>query len=240
MIIVHIPSDNSTTAYADRCETEMIRRAASPEDLIFKRYVTPALGSVGHAYSLKQIFQSLTPDHINIVADSDTAVVLQNWDTVIVDLLQETGCVATQYDDIDRFPHNGDIIQSYKKAPHFIWAAFSPGYDFSGLDFSDTDTTKSIAIDTKEQSELYGLPIGYRLGCEVGHQTPRYFRDRGIPFQLLGHSVGRSVLGKLPPYNEQYDLGSVPFVVHQRGSRKHPYNVGMSKAFYDAVEAWNK
>jgi hypothetical protein len=240
MIYVHIPSDDSTSAYADRCEREMIRRAASPEDLRFKRYATAAAGSVGHANALTQIFQSLIPGHINVVADSDTAVVMQWWDRVIADLLRETGCVATQYDAIDRFPHNGSLIQSYKGSPHFIWAALSPDHDFSGLDFSGTNTGRSILIQTAEDSTLYGLPIGHSLVCEAGHQTPRYFRDNGIPFKLLGHSVGRPVLGSLPPYHEEYELGGHPFVVHQRGSRKHPYNQGRSKRFYDAVDSWGR
>lgn len=218
----------------------MLRRAANPSRLVFKFWNCDSTGSNGHAKILQLIVRMFEPGATNIIADSDTAVVCTHWDNLIQRHLQSFGCVATQYDDWDKFPHRGDRIQSYKKSPHFVWAAFSAAYDFSGLDFSDCNTSGKTLIDTTQLSSIYGLPSGqgFFVGHEAGWNTPRYFRDQDIPFKLLTHSRSRSVLGDLPPAHEEYELDDVPFVVHQRSSRKIPYSTGPSKLFYDKVEAW--
>lgn len=198
-------------------------------------------GSTRHAAGLNSAFR-MTGGVYDVIADCDTVLVAPRWDEILADVLAEVGIVGVAYEDIGGFSSGPGRRQTYKRLPNVTWVALSPAYDFRTLDAGHA-LGRTISIRTAEQAGLYNLPIGSELLRDVGWRLPSYLAERGIPPLAMAHvkpsSAGARVLSGTNDYHEEFHLRARPFVVHQRGSHKHPFrSLPLSAGFYAAVEAY--
>jgi hypothetical protein len=200
--------------------------------------------SEGHAFSLNSAFKLCsTLKDINLIADNDTVMLARGWDTTLANLLETTGVVGASFERIGGWSSGPGLRQMYKDKPTVTWFAMSPKYDFSRLDTAPA-MTKDVPVVTEEQSKLYNLPIGYSLFCDTGWKIPAYLEENSIPYIAMAHEkpTGKAIAVKSGnDYHEEFQLAGVPFVGHQRGSRKHACRTSpISKSFYDACDAYIK
>jgi hypothetical protein len=198
-------------------------------------------GSSQHAAGLTSAFR-MTGGCYDVIADCDTVIVAPQWDRVLRGVLAEVGIVGAAYEEIGGFSSGGGRRQTYKRLPNVTWVALSPAHDFRTLDASH-GLARTIRIRTQEQAALYNLPIGSELLRDVGWQLPSYLAARDIPPQAMVHvkpsSPQARVLQGTNDYHEEFHLRGRPFVVHQRGSHKHPFRtMPLSAPFYAAVESY--
>lgn len=92
-------------------------------------------GSGGHASAIEAALQRLTPGEINVIADTDVVLFVQDWDQRIVDaMMGERDSASSARASRTSATSSGDVKhQQYKKKPTTTWMALSPRYDFSGL-----------------------------------------------------------------------------------------------------------
>jgi hypothetical protein len=197
-------------------------------------------GSNGHSAGLSSAL-SMTGNAIDIIADTDTVMLEMNWDRRIANLLENTGIVATCYEDIGGFSSGTGKVQTYKRKPSLTWFALSPNHDWRGLDPRPAKD-KNILVSTPELSALYNLPIGYELVRDVGWLVPSFLENNRIPFivfdQIKPTSDASLVLKTGIDYHEEYHLEGIPILAHQRGSHKHPFRGNeISRSFYDSCDA---
>lgn len=200
-------------------------------------------GSYGHALAINKALKTLTLNSINIISDTDIAIVSQNWDCVLFDLLStnsQCSVLGTQLEPIGGFSSGDSKYQQYKKKPTTTWLALSPKYDFKNLSVLPDKSTFEL-IDNEKDSLLYNLPIGYSLVKDTGWQIPRYLDDNKLSYKVLDIVSPKSdnaiVLKGISEYHDEFHYNGEPFLVHQRGSMTHKFRVDpLSKDFYNAVE----
>lgn len=195
-------------------------------------------GSFGHGIALNYAVKNFC-NGINVIADSDTCIVTKGWDVMVRNMLKQYGVIGAPYEDIGGFSSGYTKTQTYKKIPNAVWAAFSSRYDWSGLDFTpDKQNTVHIVDDT--HSKIYNLPVGYNVLLDVGWRLPAYIHKINAPYFAFEHvkpSTGAKVIVGLKDYNEEFQNGGIPVVVHQRGSSNNPFrNTPLSAFFYNAVD----
>jgi hypothetical protein len=202
-------------------------------------------GSGGHASAIEAALQRLTPGEINIIADTDVALFVQDWDQRIVDAMMGErgfGIIGTRLEDIGGFS-SGDVKhQQYKKKPTTTWMALSPNYDFSGLKVMP-DKKNEIEVTTEELSRLYNLPVGYFVVKDTGWQIPSYLDQHKIPYLAFDivkpTSPQAQALKGTSPYHDEFHWDGVPFLAHQRGSMNHRFRIDpLSVDFYDACDRY--
>lgn len=202
-------------------------------------------GSIGHARSIDTAIANFKKGQINIISDTDIAILMKDWDLALEKALcgaGATGVVATRLEDINGFSTGETIYQQYKKKPSTTWMAMSPHYDFSGLTVMP-DKDNFIPVATPELSELYQLPIGYFVVKDTGWQVPSYLHDHKIPYFALDivkpTSEQAIALKGVSPYHDEFHWGGKPFLAHQRGSMKHKFRIDpLSCDFYDACDKY--
>jgi hypothetical protein len=200
-------------------------------------------GSTRHAAGLNSAFR-MTGGCYDVIADCDTVIVAPHWDTVLARVLSEVGIVGASYEEIGGFSSGPGRRQTYKRLPNVTWVALSPAHDFRALDASH-GLGRTVRIRTREQAALYNLPIGSELLRDVGWQLPSYLAAHDITPLTMAHikpSSGEArVLQGTSDYHEEFHLGGQPFLVHQRGSHKHPFrSMPLSAPFYAAIESYLK
>jgi hypothetical protein len=208
-------------------------------------YCGDVKGSYGHALAIDQALKTLTPNSINIISDTDVAIVFQNWDCLLFDLLNENAqcsVLGTQLEPIGGFSSGYGKFQQYKQKPTTTWLAISPRYDFKNLSVLPDKSTFNL-ITNKQDSLLYNLPIGYSLVKDTGWQIPEYLNDNKFPYEVLDivspKSSNALVLKGISEYHDEFHYRGKPFLVHQRGSMTHKFRVDpLSKHFYNSVEEY--
>lgn len=264
MIIIHTAVSSNSLKYYDFVRSNYSNLSSGKYSIFHKAYcldqksytelqknesVTDAIfcgdvkGSQGHALAINQALQTLTPNSINIISDTDIAIVSQNWDCLLFDLLStnnKCGVLGTQLEPIGGFSSGDSKFQQYKKKPTTTWLALSPFYDFQSLSVLPEKSTFEL-IDNKKSSLLYNLPIGYSLVKDTGWQIPKYLEDNKIPYKVLDiispKSSNAIVLKDISEYHDEFHFNDEPFLVHQRGSMTHKFRVDpLSKHFYNAIE----
>jgi hypothetical protein len=198
-------------------------------------------GSNGHAAGLNAAFAN-TGGGVDVIADTDTVVLKQDWDIFILDLLQQYGIVGTSYEEIGGASSGSGKTQTYKRLPSLTWIALSPRHDFTKLDAAP-EKRANIVIASDDLSALYNLPVGFELARDVGWKLPQYLRDRGIPSAVFDQVKPSSAAAKAVKsgndYHEEYHWQGEPFLAHQRGSHQHRFRVGdLSGSFYEACERY--
>ena len=201
-------------------------------------------GSIGHMIGLNAIFKSCAgDDEINVISDSDCIMLMKGWDSWLRDAVhQGYGALGTTYEDVGGFSSGSGTAQTYKRIPNFSWCALAPrnNWDFD----TSSDKQNLFPIMTKEQSEIWNLPIGSQLYREPCWMFPHFLSLNGIkpyPFDFVRptSSKAKAVLSG-EDYHTEYQLhDGTPYVAHQRGSMSKAFRVHhLSKTFYDACEAY--
>lgn len=183
-------------------------------------------------------------EDINVFADSDTVILMKNWDYVLVNLLKYNGIVGTTFERIGGFCSGSGTSQMYKGKPSITWMALSPEYYWKEMDLMP-NMESTIPIETEEQSEIFELPIGYTLLRDTGWKLPMFLHENKIPYLGFDHVAPGDphslALKGCENYNEEYQVDGEPFVGHQRGSRKHTFRQSpLSSTFYNACEKYDR
>lgn len=201
-------------------------------------------GSVSHGLMLQHAVSMLDDGDIHLIADTDTVVLARGWDDYLrIQLLDKRiGVVGATFEDIGGFSSGSEPGQMFKKIPYTAFMALSPLHRWRDLDLTSQKNEANIPITDPTMSLIYNLPVGFTVLRDVGFRIPPYLHDHGINYtgweQLKGSKTAL-VLKGLNDYHEEYHVeNGVPFVIHQRGSLRHPFREGMSTAFYAAADAW--
>lgn len=202
----------------------------------------PALGgSNGHSAGLNYATQQmpLMKGH-HLIADSDVAVLVRDWDITTERYFKEFHLIGTTYEDIGGFSSGSGTVQTYKKFPNANWLAIRQDCDLSGLDWFP-NKQRNLKIDDEQASALYNLPIGYEMVCDGGWKFPGFCSERGYKakamVQVKPSSPEAQIIRSERDYNEEYQLDGAAFVGHQRGGSRHAFrDSDISKYFYDCVE----
>lgn len=204
---------------------------------------TPKLGgSSGHAAGLNSAFKASGGEGIDIIADTDTVIVVKDWDVVLSKILDKDAIIGTSYEQKGGATSGHGLVQTYKTSPNLTWVAFSSRFPFSQVDASHI-LWRNMPITTQAQADLYGLKIGEALLRDVGWKIPQFLKDHNATSCILTHTNPESgkckVLQISNSYNEEFQLNGTPFIVHQRGSRKHAFkSEPLSAPFYAAAEKY--
>lgn len=260
---IHIVTNSTTIQYHDYCIDNHRSMAADPSKLEFYSYClddasyrsAPSKGSkaiklpgnsgsVAHALGVNEALKNMVEDDVNVIADSDSFILMKGWDEEIRKLCEQYGVIGTTYEDIGGFSSGDGPVQTYKRLPNVTWCAFSNRYKF---DFDAMcQKASNLLIDTQELSETFNLPIGKSLLKEPAWQLPIFLKANEIaslPLAFVRPTSGnaKAVLTK-EDYHTEYQLhDGTPFVAHQRGSMSKAFRVHpLSKSFYDACETYAK
>lgn len=198
-------------------------------------------GSNGHAAGLNRIMKALpTMAGHHVIADSDVAMLVRDWDEVIEDNFSNYHLIGTSYEDVGGFSSGNSKVQTYKKFPNANWLAIRSDCDLSALDWFPMKE-RNLKIDTEAKAELYNLPLGYEMVCDGGWRFPGYCRDQAYRAKAMRQvkptSTDAQIVRTSKDYNEEYQLDGRAFVGHQRGGSRHVFRDSeVSMAFYDCVE----
>lgn len=201
----------------------------------------PLKSSWGHGACAVQALGMTNDGNVHVVVDSDTVVIAKGWDDYLRKRLIDdgVGVVGVTYEDINGSSSGPGKVQTYKKIPTLSWVALSPYHDWRDLDVMP-NKSHEIAVSTPQLAEIYNLPVGYSVFCDVGWQIPQYLHDRKLSYEgwrRLKPTRDAIVLKGLSDYHEEFHVGDTPFVVHHRGSRQYAYRSdGISRTFYAAVD----
>lgn len=243
MIAVHVVGDTDAEQYVKYQRKNAIEMATHPEELRFFRHAPGGKGSVGHAAGLKRCFQSFDPHSINVVADSDTVIVMRGWDELLKGVFVGTdnlSAIGGTYE-----PLVGSVCQTGTKRvqasrPTLTWTAFAPGVSLVDCDLSP-DKGRTLRITDDAMAKRYGLPVGHEVFCDVGWQLPQYYDERCIKTLGIQNERMQKLFPHLDKAHELFtftgkDFGH--FVCHQRSSMNHPFRGDKFSAdFYDAAES---
>jgi len=201
----------------------------------------PLHGSRGHGVCVMEALDMTGDGDIHVIADSDTVIAAKGWDDYLRTRLLTDGIaiVGSTYEDLGGFSSGNSKTQTYKRIPTLTWCALSPLHDWRALDVLP-DKGKQLVIETEAQSNIYNLPIGYTILGDVAWQLPQYLHDHELTYEgwrQLKPSKDAVILKGLSDYHEEFHVGDVPFITHQRGSMTHAYRGNrLSNAFYAAID----
>jgi len=206
----------------------------------------PSAGTTGHCNAVGVALRNLKntePGSIDIIADVDTVMLIDGWDIITENILNEVGVFGSSFERIGGRCSGSIDIQMYKNKPSFTWFAASKKHDFSRMETYPCKE-KHLVISTQELSDLYQLPIGYKLLRDTGWQIPSYLRDNGITYKILVQEKptdNAKVLKTGENYHEEFQLDGVPFMAHQRGSMSKAYRKHeLSVKFYNTLDLYFK
>ena len=240
----NLSSGKYSITYKAYClDTKSFHKLKKSEFLEEVIYCGDVKGSHGHALAINQALKTLTPNSINIISDTDIAIVAQNWDCLLFDLFNKNikcSVLGTQLEPIGGFSSGHGKFQQYKQKPTTTWLAISSKYDFKNLSVLPDKSTFELIL-SKQDSLLYNLPIGYSLVKDTGWQIPKFLNDNKFPYEVLDivspKSSNAVVLKGISEYHDEFHFKGKPFLVHQRGSMTHKFRVDpLSKHFYNSVE----
>lgn len=202
-------------------------------------------GSTGHAKSIDTAIANFALGQINIISDTDIAILMKNWDVSLEKALcgpSAVGVVATKMEGLGGFNCGNIPIQHYKEKPTTTWMAISPQFDFSRLSVMP-DKENYIAVNTPGLADLYQIPVGFQVLKDTGWQIPAYLKDNNIPYLSLDivkpTSAEAIALKGCNPYHDEFHWDGKPFLAHQRGSMKHRFRIDpLSQDFYDACDRY--
>ena len=200
-------------------------------------------GSIGHARSIDTAIANFAAGQINIISDTDIAILAQDWDLDLQQALcgpNAVGVVATKMEGFGGFNCGTLEIQHYKEKPTTTWMAISPQFDFSKLTVMP-DKKNYIDVTNEELADLYQIPVGHKVLKDTGWQVPSYLKDNNIPYIAMDivkpTSPKAIALKGCNPYHDEFHWNGKPFLAHQRGSMKHRFRIDpLSQDFYNACD----
>jgi len=241
MIFVHTQHSDNSLEYLRAMTDQMVRLASEPTKVAFNSYEVECPGSMGHGLAIRRALQVIPkfPDHLHVVCDADTMVVAPGWDAALNEFMDAGfDAVGVAYEDRGGFSSGDSDVQTYKGLPTFTWICIKPMPDVPWQDFDPRPVLDSNG-NVSHIPQSYGRQ---QLLQDVGWQMPFFVRDHGLCTAAwrMVRDDDRRVLQGVGEYSEEWHLpDGTPFVVHQRGSRKHRFmSEPHSKPFYDAVNRW--
>lgn len=202
-------------------------------------------GSMGHGLCVNSALATANDDDAMIIVDSDTVTLARRWDVLVRHAFDVLGydCIGTTYEGIGGFSSGDGNVQTYKDLPNFVWMGLAPGSVWRSFD-ACPEKDKTLIV-TEDTSDVYNLPPFTRILCDVGWRIPQFLNQH----EMKSHgwyqrkpTKDAVVLAGLTDYHEEYHVDYLsdaqrPFVVHHRGSLRHPYRgSNMSSMFYDRVD----
>ena len=232
-IVVHIPYNNATEAYTRYYIEAMRRMAASPLELELQLHIVPYKSPCAdsHSKAIREAFAAIEqkPDAVHVVCDSDTVVVMPKWDEVVKGILTQVDCFGTAYQDVGTKQTGYGKKQTYKGKPNVEWLALAPGKPWHLFEPAKTGG-EDVLVQTRDDSDLYGLNVGFQVLADTCWNLPMFLRDQQLTSRVMPNVPNNS------PY-EEWQLDGVPFVIHQGKSRKNPFRATpYSRDFYTIAD----
>lgn len=208
-----------------------------------------------HYLTIKTALNNFKKESINIIADTDTVVMLKNWDEYIYDMLKNNYCVGCQY----------NTIWHYKNYPCFIWAAFGEncGFDYI-LKEPFPNKTNIYKFLTHNESEFYNYIFyseshikmnsdllkkhnfenDYKsvMIADVGWDFPKFLVDNNLKYKVFDNISNfdfrhRFLNGYMAVNHVEYHINDIAFLAHQESGTARPFRkVSESSEFYEAYE----
>lgn len=242
-IHVHTMYDDNSKEYADYCLENTKQLAKTPANITFtETKVRTGTGGVGHGEALNKIFSTMPVENnvYNIICDSDTVLVCKNWDETILDHMKETkvSVVGTSYEELGGFSSGNSRVQTFKTKPNAIWCVVDEKASKILRNIDMSANIETMLITDESMSQTFGIPVGYHLLRDTGWQFAKLFtKDIKYTCLNIARDDKKHVLINNVDYNEEYHLNNIPFVCHQRGSRKNQFKqTEISKKFYENCE----
>jgi len=242
---VHIPWDKMSHYYPQYAMDAMQRLATPGTELLLVKHQVPRFGVVpsqNHSIALLQAFASIAeiPDAVHIVCDSDTVVVMPNWDRIVLHALESVDCIGTAYQRVGTYQTGAGKKQTYKGKPNIEWLAMKPGKPWHLFQPSKTPSDMApVMVHTPEDEVMWGLPQGFEVLTDTCWNLPMFMRDQGLTsavFENIEHLDFIALKG-MHVYEEWHHEG-VPFIVHQGKSRKNFFRgTPFSKDFYERCDS---
>lgn len=220
----------------DKCEASALKLTP------YVKAVSQQHHSEGHANSINSALKmGRELGGNNLIADSDTVMLAYGWDEIVERELQYVGVLGATFAPLDTSSNQRRLM--YVDKPMFTWFAFSSQFDLTGIDASPA-MHSDLPITDERLSRIYGLPVGYALFRDTGWKVPEFLDRHSVSYKTLLHARPRTDARAVKTndnYNEEYQLDGIPFVGHQRGSRKHTFkSPPHSSIFYSACESYIK
>jgi hypothetical protein len=242
---IHLCSKSSSLnfyVYAlDKSSVKKVKRLSASIECT---WVGNHSGSMGHAYGLEKAIENFDVDNCNIVSDTDVMMLRENWDFDLLTVLndEKLDILGTQHEKIGGFISGNLVLQQYKQLPSTTWFAVRKGLSLPSLDLRP-DKEMPMDINSLHLSQLYNLPIGYKLFKDTGWRIPSYLHSRKLTSQVLDlvkpTDENSQVLKGENPYHDEFHLKGSPFLAHQRGSMSHVYRIDkLSRGFYNACDKY--
>lgn len=245
-IIVHTTFDTISKDYADYCITITKKLANNVDNITHTMTkVRDGSGGGGHGEALNEIFEAMPiqDDVINVICDSDTILVKQGWDEIILKHMCENSInvVGTTYEDVGGFSSGNSHTQTFKDKPHAIWCAVDHVATEALKHVNMLPDLSPLKITDESTSKTFGIPVGYQLLRDTGWGFATIFSSEEIKYTCMKIIRGneKKVLRNNNDYNEEYHLDGQPFVCHQRGSRKNKFRqTEISRNFYELCDQY--
>jgi hypothetical protein len=191
------------------------------------------MGSEQHGAVVNVMTKNFDPTCHNAVLDGDTVLLKPWWNVGVERALHDADVFGASFPD-----QTGDHLQFwYQGTPSISWLVFKQGTDVSAFD-AMPQKEANLVIETPEQSELFGVPVGSMLARDTAWQLPAFVRDNGLKALGMRAVKPGNVFPPGAPFVE-YHLGGEPFVAHMQRSLHHPFKMTpTSSAFYDACERY--
>lgn len=212
-----------------------IARGFDKNKFEFIEEFSPATSSHGHAHCLNLMLKNMNC-RFGFFLDSDVAMLEKDWDTVLLDKLNEkTIMIGSEY-----HPSDGKMINR----PNVITCAFDvDAFKKLNLDFTPSLKTH---VTTPESSEYYGTSIGQSImldtGCEImesivksGHLTET------LKIVSPRYKATHTDLKVLDPSHrgEEYHLDGRAISTHIGRSLSRSFNSDpIVKTWKESVERW--
>lgn len=244
MIVIHIPYDGTTTQYTRYCFNAMYQMSSGQEELRTELHACPPfpkLAADNHCAAVRAAFMMTekSPDDLHIICDSDTAVVMPDWDLVVRQQLETVDCLGTAYQRIGTRQTGHGMKQTYKGKPNVEWLVLKPGKPWHLFEPARTGKPDPVMMDTPDSQDTWGLPWGYELLTDACWNFPLFLKEQQLTSKAM-ENIGDYrdyVALKGLGYYEEWHLDGTPFVVHQGKSRKMPFrSVPFSTDFYNRCD----
>jgi hypothetical protein len=244
LIVVNALYDHDTEPYARYCFKAMQRMASTGARLKLRLHSCqgdPQWAADNHCAGIRESVKetAIEPAAVHIICDSDTVVVMPDWDLAVLTALETHDCIGTAYAPIGSMAAGCGRKQTYKDKPNVEWLALKPGKPWHRFDPARPGHGgHSIVVDSPEAEVLWGMKLGYEVLTDTCWNFPMFLRDYGLTSQALPNIEHRQyvALQGMMCY-EEWHLDGVPFVVHQGKSRKNSFRgTAFSKSFYDRCD----
>lgn len=208
-----------------------------------------------HYLTIKTALSNFKKDSINIIADTDTVVMLKDWDEYIVNLLDDNYCIGCQY----------NTIWHYKNYPCFIWLAFGEncGSNYK-LEEPFPNKTNILKFLTEDDMAFYNHMLysdahiilnndllaknnvedKYKSAiiADVGWDFPEFLVKNGLKYKVFDNVSNfderhKFLNGGMVAAHVEYWINNIAILAHQESGTARPFRKCIqSSEFYDQYE----